>query len=86
MSNLLLVFTGKYLFTFHGISSQFAKTSYFLFCRYTIVSTGGTSSALEGAGVSVTKVEELTRFPEMVRTSDQCIKVKLGLAVEQGNL
>ncbi|XP_009618366.1 uncharacterized protein [Nicotiana tomentosiformis] len=33
---------------------------------YTIVSTGGTSSALEGAGVSVTKVEELTRFPEML--------------------
>lgn len=33
---------------------------------YTIVSTGGTASALEGAGVSVTKVEELTRFPEML--------------------
>ncbi|OIT06279.1 PREDICTED: uncharacterized protein LOC109209938 [Nicotiana attenuata] len=34
--------------------------------EYTIVSTGGTASALEGAGVSVTKVEELTRFPEML--------------------
>ncbi|KAJ8567763.1 hypothetical protein K7X08_019971 [Anisodus acutangulus] len=33
---------------------------------YTIVSTGGTASALEGAGVSVTKVEELTHFPEML--------------------
>lgn len=33
---------------------------------YTIVSTGGTASALEGAGVSVIKVEELTRFPEML--------------------
>ncbi|XP_059287174.1 uncharacterized protein LOC132040537 [Lycium ferocissimum] len=33
---------------------------------YTIVSTGGTASALEDAGVSVTKVEELTRFPEML--------------------
>ncbi|CAN4076432.1 unnamed protein product [Withania somnifera] len=33
---------------------------------YTIVSTGGTASALEGAGVCVTKVEELTRFPEML--------------------
>ncbi|XP_055820870.1 uncharacterized protein LOC129889544 [Solanum dulcamara] len=33
---------------------------------YTIVSTGGTASALERAGVSVTKVEELTRFPEML--------------------
>lgn len=33
---------------------------------YTIVSTGGTASALECAGVSVTKVEELTRFPEML--------------------
>ncbi|KAL4308678.1 hypothetical protein GQ457_01G045800 [Hibiscus cannabinus] len=33
---------------------------------YTIVSTGGTASALENAGVSVTKVEQLTRFPEML--------------------
>lgn len=33
---------------------------------YTIVSTGGTASALECAGVSVTKVEELTCFPEML--------------------
>ncbi|MQL73124.1 hypothetical protein Taro_005474 [Colocasia esculenta] len=34
--------------------------------RYTIVSTGGTASALEGAGVSVVKVEEVTNFPEML--------------------
>ncbi|GJR49146.1 AICARFT/IMPCHase bienzyme family protein [Tanacetum coccineum] len=33
---------------------------------YTIVSTGGTASALEKAGISVTKVEELTNFPEML--------------------
>ncbi|KAI8570587.1 hypothetical protein RHMOL_Rhmol01G0046800 [Rhododendron molle] len=33
---------------------------------YTIVSTGGTASALENAGVSVTKVEQLTGFPEML--------------------
>lgn len=33
---------------------------------FTIVSTGGTASALEVAGVSVTKVEELTHFPEML--------------------
>ncbi|XP_061999984.1 uncharacterized protein LOC133717313 isoform X2 [Rosa rugosa] len=33
---------------------------------YKIVSTGGTASALESAGVSVTKVEELTCFPEML--------------------
>ncbi|XVF00480.1 hypothetical protein REPUB_Repub04eG0004600 [Reevesia pubescens] len=33
---------------------------------YTIVSTGGTASALENAGVSVTKVEQLTCFPEML--------------------
>ncbi|CAL1392924.1 unnamed protein product [Linum trigynum] len=33
---------------------------------YTIVSTGGTASALESAGVSVTKVEKLTQFPEML--------------------
>lgn len=39
-----------------------------LICRYTIVSTGGTASALEGNGVSVTRVEELTGFPEMVKT------------------
>ncbi|CAA0839647.1 AICARFT/IMPCHase bienzyme family protein [Striga hermonthica] len=32
----------------------------------TIVSTGGTASALENFGVSVTKVEELTQFPEML--------------------
>ncbi|QCD95545.1 uncharacterized protein LOC114182282 [Vigna unguiculata] len=33
---------------------------------YTIVSTGGTASALEKAGVAVTKVEQLTQFPEML--------------------
>ncbi|CAH1422716.1 unnamed protein product [Lactuca virosa] len=33
---------------------------------YTIVSTGGTASALEKAGISVRKVEELTNFPEML--------------------
>ncbi|CAK9162693.1 unnamed protein product [Ilex paraguariensis] len=33
---------------------------------FNIVSTGGTAYALEQAGVFVTKVEELTRFPEMV--------------------
>ncbi|KAK1384727.1 MGS-like domain-containing protein [Heracleum sosnowskyi] len=33
---------------------------------YKIVSTGGTASSLESNGVSVTKVEELTSFPEML--------------------
>ncbi|XP_047317608.1 bifunctional purine biosynthesis protein PurH-like [Impatiens glandulifera] len=33
---------------------------------YSIVSTGGTASALEGAGITVTKVEQLTCFPEML--------------------
>ncbi|KAI5410934.1 uncharacterized protein LOC127085862 [Lathyrus oleraceus] len=33
---------------------------------FTIVSTGGTASALERAGVAVTKVEQLTHFPEML--------------------
>ncbi|KAG9137735.1 hypothetical protein Leryth_020737 [Lithospermum erythrorhizon] len=33
---------------------------------YTIVSTGGTASTLSNSGVSVTKVEELTHFPEML--------------------
>ncbi|KAI4382108.1 hypothetical protein MLD38_008112 [Melastoma candidum] len=33
---------------------------------YTLVSTGGTSSALENAGLAVTKVEQLTSFPEML--------------------
>ncbi|KAK9268002.1 hypothetical protein L1049_010440 [Liquidambar formosana] len=33
---------------------------------YTIVSTGGTASALENAGVAVTKVEQVTCFPEML--------------------
>ncbi|KAL3638141.1 hypothetical protein CASFOL_018011 [Castilleja foliolosa] len=33
---------------------------------FTIVSTGGTASALENCGVSVTKVEELTHFPEIL--------------------
>ncbi|KAL7607009.1 hypothetical protein Lser_V15G18017 [Lactuca serriola] len=33
---------------------------------YAIVSTGGTASALEKAGISVRKVEELTNFPEML--------------------
>lgn len=33
---------------------------------YTIVSTGGTATALEDVGVTVTKVEEITHFPEML--------------------
>ncbi|CAM8957699.1 unnamed protein product [Rhodiola kirilowii] len=33
---------------------------------YTIVSTGGTAAALENIGVTVTKVEQLTGFPEML--------------------
>ncbi|GKV18000.1 hypothetical protein SLEP1_g28437 [Rubroshorea leprosula] len=33
---------------------------------YMIVSTGGTATALENAGISVTKVEQLTSFPEML--------------------
>ncbi|KAJ3693521.1 hypothetical protein LUZ60_009001 [Juncus effusus] len=33
---------------------------------YTIVSTGGTATSLEKAGVSVTKVEQITNFPEML--------------------
>ncbi|CAN6577331.1 unnamed protein product [Malus baccata var. baccata] len=33
---------------------------------YKIVSTGGTASALESAGLPVTKVEQLTCFPEML--------------------
>ncbi len=31
-----------------------------------IISTGGTSRTLEGAGVTVTKVEDVTGFPEML--------------------
>ncbi|KAK1304524.1 hypothetical protein QJS10_CPB11g01470 [Acorus calamus] len=33
---------------------------------FSIVSTGGTASILEESGVSVTKVEEITSFPEML--------------------
>lgn len=33
---------------------------------YTIISTGGTAKALEQAGITVTKVEEVTSFPEML--------------------
>ncbi|KAL9259050.1 Bifunctional purine biosynthesis protein PurH-like protein [Drosera capensis] len=33
---------------------------------YKIVSTGGTAAALESAGIPVTKVEEVTHFPEML--------------------
>lgn len=33
---------------------------------YELVSTGGSSKALEAAGLSVTRVEELTGFPEML--------------------
>lgn len=39
-------------------------------CRYKLVSTGGTATALEKAGFSVTRVEELTSFPEMVNDYD----------------
>jgi len=34
--------------------------------RYTILSTGGTAKSIEGAGCPVTKVEDVTNFPEMV--------------------
>lgn len=33
---------------------------------YELVSTGGSAKAIEGAGVPVTRVEELTGFPEML--------------------
>ncbi|RLN03675.1 bifunctional purine biosynthesis protein PurH-like isoform X1 [Panicum miliaceum] len=33
---------------------------------FSIISTGGTASSLEAAGVNVTKVEEITHFPEML--------------------
>ncbi|XP_002983813.2 uncharacterized protein LOC9644188 [Selaginella moellendorffii] len=33
---------------------------------YTLISTGGTAKALETAGFEVTRVEELTNFPEML--------------------
>lgn len=33
---------------------------------YEIVSTGGSASAVEAAGVPVQRVEELTGFPEML--------------------
>ncbi|CAL5010980.1 unnamed protein product [Urochloa decumbens] len=33
---------------------------------FSIISTGGTASSLESAGVNVTKVEEITHFPEML--------------------
>jgi phosphoribosylaminoimidazolecarboxamide formyltransferase/IMP cyclohydrolase len=36
-------------------------------CRFSIISTGGTASSLEASGVNVTKVEEITHFPEMVK-------------------
>jgi len=39
-------------------------------CRYKLVSTGGTATALEKAGFAVTRVEELTSFPEMVSNFD----------------
>ena len=38
-----------------------------------IVSTGGTASTLENAGVSVTKVETLTHFPEMTSFNIQLV-------------
>lgn len=46
----------------HTISNLYGL----LVFRYTIVSTGGTASALEKAGIPVTKVEQITNFPEMV--------------------
>jgi phosphoribosylaminoimidazolecarboxamide formyltransferase/IMP cyclohydrolase len=33
---------------------------------YEIVSTGGSAAAIEGAGVPVRRVEDLTGFPEML--------------------
>ncbi|KAL6843156.1 hypothetical protein ACP4OV_026869 [Aristida adscensionis] len=33
---------------------------------FSIISTGGTASSLEAAGVNVTKVEQITHFPEML--------------------
>ena len=46
-------------------------------CRFKIVSTGGTSSSLESVGVSVTKVEQITCFPEMVRQHISYVSVKV---------
>jgi AICAR transformylase/IMP cyclohydrolase PurH len=45
---------------------------FFRFYRYSIISTGGTATSLESAGVNVTKVEEITKFPEMVRQPAKC--------------
>ncbi|XP_042411090.1 bifunctional purine biosynthesis protein PurH-like isoform X1 [Zingiber officinale] len=44
---------------------------------YAIVSTGGTSSALEEAGISVTKVEEITHFPEMLDGCATTLQLKI---------
>lgn len=43
------------------------------YCRYKLVSTGGTATALEKAGFPVTRVEELTSFPEMVTFFERCV-------------
>lgn len=53
-------------FVFFLLPLVFPSFMQILFYRYSIVSTGGTAFALEEAGVSVTKVEEITHFPEMV--------------------
>ena len=47
---------------------------------YEIVSTGGSASAIEAAGVPVQRVEELTGFPEMLDgTATRNIPVPLEL-------
>jgi phosphoribosylaminoimidazolecarboxamide formyltransferase/IMP cyclohydrolase len=39
---------------------------------YEIVSTGGSATAIEKAGVPVKRVEELTGFPEMLDGAEGC--------------
>lgn len=49
----------------------------YVHCRFKIVSTGGTASSLESVGVSVTKVEQITCFPEMVRQHFSYVSIEV---------
>ena len=67
-------------FLFSNVAIFVPLIQRFCSCRFSIISTGGTASSLEAAGVNVTKVEEITHFPEMVKPNS-CLIVPTFLEI-----
>ncbi|KAK9989648.1 hypothetical protein SO802_029887 [Lithocarpus litseifolius] len=80
-SMVITMYVVKYKVRTHFLAIR-SLYSYFIIveelnsaCSYTIVSIGGTASTMESAGVSVTKVEQLTSFLEMVYLQQELEKL-----------